>query len=162
MDTLSHALWGSGLFGYRGHFWLALFFGAFPDLFSFGIFMLMQLANGQFTPGAPPLSIIPDWLFTSYDTTHSLVIAGGAIAIVAALNRNLAFAMLGWPFHILLDAPFHSAAYFPTRVFYPLSDFYIDGIPWNRPWIWYPNLAGVLLLLTWRLWVRRNNRNARS
>ncbi len=37
MDTLSHALWGRGLFGYRGMPWLALFFGAMPDLASFGV-----------------------------------------------------------------------------------------------------------------------------
>ena len=33
MDTLSHALWGKGLFGYRGNPWLALFFGAMPGPF---------------------------------------------------------------------------------------------------------------------------------
>ncbi len=155
MDTLSHALWGAGLYGYRGHFWLALFFGAFPDLFSFGIFLVMRLVTGQLTPGPPPLSSIPDWLFTSYDITHSALIAGAAIASVAAFRRDLAFAMLGWPFHILLDAPFHSAAYFPTRIFYPVSDFYIDGVPWSNPWIWYPNLAGILVLYTWRRQFRR-------
>ncbi|GIT57595.1 MAG: hypothetical protein Ct9H300mP18_10240 [Candidatus Neomarinimicrobiota bacterium] len=37
MDTLSHALWGRGLFGHRGMPWLALFFGAMPDLASFGV-----------------------------------------------------------------------------------------------------------------------------
>lgn len=155
MDTLSHALWGSGLFGYRRHFWLALFFGAFPDLFSFGIFMLMQLVSGALTPGPPPLSTLPDWLFVSYDITHSALVAGLGIAAVAALRRDLAFAMLGWPFHILLDAPFHSAAYFPTHIFYPLSDFHIDGIPWSDPWVWYPNLAGILILYAWRLRTRR-------
>ena len=36
MDTFSHALWGRGLFGFRGHPWLALMWGAMPDLVSFG------------------------------------------------------------------------------------------------------------------------------
>ena len=31
MDTLSHALWGRGLFGYRGYKWLAIFFGTIKD-----------------------------------------------------------------------------------------------------------------------------------
>ena len=43
MDTLSHALWGSGLFGYRGHRWLAVFFGAMPDLLSFGVLFFIKL-----------------------------------------------------------------------------------------------------------------------
>ena len=32
MDTFSHALWGKGLFGYRKYRFLAIFFGAFPDV----------------------------------------------------------------------------------------------------------------------------------
>ena len=33
MDTLSHALWGKGLFGYRKYRWYSFLFGALPDLF---------------------------------------------------------------------------------------------------------------------------------
>ena len=35
MDTLSHALWGRGVFGYRGYPLSSIFFGILPDLFSF-------------------------------------------------------------------------------------------------------------------------------
>jgi hypothetical protein len=61
MDTLSHALWGRGLFGYRGMPWLALFFGAMPDLASFGILIVVNIFNG-FRPqfgGPPPLESLP-------------------------------------------------------------------------------------------------------
>ena len=51
MDTLSHALWGRGLFGYRGHKWLAIFFGAMPDLFSFGLLIVVRLFSGNYTSG---------------------------------------------------------------------------------------------------------------
>ena len=44
MDTLSHALWGKGLFGHRGMPWLALFFGAMPDLASFGAFIIINIS----------------------------------------------------------------------------------------------------------------------
>ena len=54
--------------------------------------------------------------------------------------------MLGWPFHILLDFPFHSKEYFPTKLFWPLTDFTLDGIPWNQPVVWLPNLAGIAVL----------------
>ena len=46
MDTLSHALWGKGLFGYRGYGKLALFFGAMPDLSSFGLLFVIQIIYG--------------------------------------------------------------------------------------------------------------------
>jgi len=64
MDTLSHALWGRGLFGYRGMPWLALFFGAMPDLASFGVLIVINIFSGsipQFS-GPPPLESLPDWL----------------------------------------------------------------------------------------------------
>ena len=55
--------------------------------------------------------------------------------------------MLAWPFHILLDFPFHAKSYFATPLFWPFSDFSIDGIPWSHWYIWYPNVAGLIILL---------------
>jgi len=46
MDTFSHALWARGLFGYRSRPWIALFFGAMPDLVSFGILLLIRILGG--------------------------------------------------------------------------------------------------------------------
>lgn len=158
MDTLSHALWGGGLYGYRGRFWLAVFFGAFPDLMSFGVLFAQQLVDGSFSAAAPPLHTIPGWVFINYDIMHSFVTAFFVIAFVAWWRRDMAFAMLGWPFHIVLDAPFHTSAYFPTHIFYPFSDFFIEGIPWTHPLVWFPNLAGIILLFAWR-WKRRKTRN---
>ncbi len=43
MDTLSHALWGKGLFGYRKYRWYAIIFGATPDLLSFGAYTFFSL-----------------------------------------------------------------------------------------------------------------------
>lgn len=155
MDTFSHALWGGGLFGYRGYFGLALLFGAFPDLISFGLLMLIRIVDGTLTYGAPPLESIPAWLFFSYSFAHSFIIAFAIIGIVSLWKKKLAFAMLGWPFHICLDFPFHTIQYFPTKIFWPISDFVIDGIAWNTPWIWYPNLAGIVILFFWRWHLKR-------
>jgi membrane-bound metal-dependent hydrolase YbcI (DUF457 family) len=150
MDTLSHALWGYGLFGYKRYAKLALFFGAMPDLISFGIYLVMRVLDGSYQFGPPPLETIPNWLFTAYSFGHSFVIAFSVIGLVAFWRRDIAFAVLGWPFHIVLDFPFHSFQYFPTPMFWPLSDFKIDGIPWNNPWIWFPNVAGIIILLIYR------------
>ena len=54
--------------------------------------------------------------------------------------------MLAWPFHVLLDFPFHSIKYFPTPILWPISDYKFDGIPWSNPYIWFSNIAGIILL----------------
>ncbi|OQY53436.1 MAG: hypothetical protein DRR08_21165 [Candidatus Parabeggiatoa sp. nov. 2] len=156
MDIFSHALWGGGLFGYRRYFWLAVFFGAFPDLSSFGVYLIIRVIDGTFTLGAPPLDSIPDWVFFNYNLTHSFITALVVIGITAFWKKSLAFAMLGWPFHICLDFPFHTTQYFPTQLFWPVSDFVIDGIAWNTSWVWFPNVAGILVLFLWRWRVKRN------
>ena len=151
MDTLSHALWGKGLFGYRGYTRLAIFFGAMPDLFSFGIFFVVQILRGNYSYNGPPkLEIIPNWVFFNYDLFHSFIVAFLFIGIVYFFKKSIAFAMLAWPFHILLDFPFHSKEYFPTKFLWPINDFSNDGIPWSNPEVWFPNLAGIILLYIYR------------
>ncbi len=150
MDTFSHALWGYGLFGYKRHAWLALFFGAMPDLITFGAFMLMQMIQGTWRIGPPPVAIIPDWLFTTYSFGHSFVICLPVIGLVALWRKPVAFAMLAWPFHIVLDFPFHTFAYFPTPILWPIHDFKIDGISWAHWYVWLPNVAGLILLFYYR------------
>ena len=152
MDTFSHALWGKGLFGYRGKPWMALFFGAMPDLFSFGILIIIRIFSGNFQLGGgpPTMKSIPWWVFINYDISHSFVSAFLCIWIVNRYRKDIAFAMWAWPFHILLDFPFHSKAFFPTKLLYPFTDFSFDGIPWSRPEIWFPNLAGIIVLFIYR------------
>jgi hypothetical protein len=160
MDTFSHALWGYGLFGYRRHAWLALLFGALPDLCSFGAYLLLRVLHGDgYHPGPPPLASLPHWLFVSYDLWHSFVISIPVIGLVALWRRDIAFAMLGWPFHILLDFPFHTLRYFPTPIFWPVSDFVIDGISWASPQVWLPNVAGLVILFAYRYRQGKNRVN---
>ena len=154
MDTLSHALWGKGFFGYRGKPYWSLFFGALPDLFSFGIYFLVNLVfnSSEMKFGKPELHEIPNWVFSSYDVTHSLVIALFFIGLVYYfLNKNFAFAMLAWPLHILLDFPFHTADFFPTPILWPIIDVKFDGISWSEPYIWFSNIGGIIILYLYRL-----------
>jgi hypothetical protein len=150
MDTFSHALWGYGLFGYKRYAALALFFGAMPDLISFGGYMMINLINGTMQVGKPALDSLPAWVFAHYAFGHSFVICLPIIALVALWRKGIAFAMLAWPFHIVLDFPFHTKAYFATQIFWPISDFSIDGIAWSHWYIWWPNVAGIFLLLYYR------------
>jgi len=126
-----------------------------PDLLSFGLLIILQLFTGNYAYDGPPnLESIPTWLFFNYDLLHSFVTAFLVIGIVYYFNKSLAFPMLAWPFHILLDFPFHSKEYFPTKLIWPISNFSFDGIPWSNPEIWFPNLAGIILLF----WYRKKNR----
>ena len=152
MDTISHALWGKGLFGYRQYRYLALLFGALPDLLSFGIYFLFNLLTNPFNMefGKPSLSSLPNWLFYLYDFSHSMIIAFIFIIIVYKINKQICFTMLAWPLHIFIDFFTHSIRYFPTPIFWPISDYRYDGIPWSNPIIWYANVFCIVLIFIYR------------
>ena len=148
MDTISHALWGKGLFGYRKYRWLSFLFGALPDLLSFGLYFLFNLISNPSTMrlGKPELSEIPSWVFSLYDFSHSIIIAIIFIIIVYFINKDLYFPMLAWPFHIVLDFFTHSIQYFPTPILWPLSNYRFDGIPWSSPYIMIGNTICIFLM----------------
>ena len=152
MDTISHALWGKGLFGYRKYKWLPLFFGAIPDLASFGVYFIFNLIVYPSTMkwGKPELLEIPSWVFSLYNISHSIIIAIIFIFIAYILKRDFCFSMLAWPFHIMLDFFTHSIEYFPTPIFWPISDYRFDGIPWSNSYIMIGNIVCIFLLFIYR------------
>ncbi|MDG2173131.1 MAG: hypothetical protein P8K72_04745 [Flavobacteriaceae bacterium] len=151
MDTLSHALWGKGLFGYRKHRWYSFLFGALPDLFSFGIYFIHSIFfSSSPVMGRPTRSEIPEWVYSLYDISHSMVIASIIIFIVYKINKEFAFPMLAWPAHIILDFFTHSIEFFPTPILWPISDFKFDGIPWSNPIIFFTNVLLIFLLFIYR------------
>ena len=151
MDTLSHALWGKGLFGYRKYRWYSFLFGALPDLFSFGIYFIYSIFFAS-TPimGRPTRSEIPEWVYSLYDISHSLVIASIFIFIAYKINKEFAFPMLAWPAHIILDFFTHSIEFFPTPILWPISDFKFDGIPWSNPIVFFANVICIFFLFIYR------------
>ena len=64
-----------------------------------------------------------------------------------------------WSLTILFDTPSHTLQSFPTPVFYPISDFHIDGTRWSTPIVLFTNV-GVLALL-W-IYVLRKDRLERT
>ena len=159
MDTLSHALWGKALFGYKGFRFFPLLLGAAPDLIAFLPWMIIRILNGTFFDRKfgepPPLEIVPDWVFFMYDFSHSFVTGFLLVFLLYYFRKDyLWFAALAWPFHTVLDFPFHTKEFFPTKIFWPLSDFYIDGIPWSRPEVWFANIILLALVLFYK---RRKN-----
>jgi len=96
------------------------------------------------------LDTMPLWIFPAYSIGHSFIICLPIIYVVYRFNRAFATAMLAWPFHIILDFPFHSKAFFATPIFWPLSDYKMDGVPWTHWYIWYPNILLLSMLLIYR------------
>ena len=156
MDTLSHTLWGKGLFGYRKYGTWALVFGALPDLLSFGLYFIVRIFQHGFNVefGKPSLEIIPEWVIIMYDISHSCVVAFFVIIIFLQINKDMCFPMLAWPFHIILDFFFNSKEYFPTPILWPISNYQFDGIPWSNPYIWIGNIGCIVILFICRY---RNN-----
>ena len=151
MDTLSHALWGKGLYGYRKYRWYSFLFGALPDLFSFGIYFIHSIFfSSSPVMGRPTRSEIPEWVYSLYDISHSLVIASIIIFIAYKINKEFAFPMLAWPAHIILDFFTHSIEFFPTPILWPISDFKFDGIPWSNPIVFFANAIFIFFLFIYR------------
>jgi len=151
MDTLSHALWGKGLFGYRKYRWYSFLFGALPDLFSFGIYFIHSIFfSSSPLMGRPERSEIPEWVYSLYDISHSLVIASIFIFIAYKINKEFAFPMLAWPAHIILDFFTHSIEFFPTPILWPISGFKFDGIPWSNPIVFFANVLLIFFLFIYR------------
>ncbi len=165
MDTLSHGLYAGIAFGRRSKrdYLTAFLFGIGPDILSFGPFFLGAILGLEDWPGRgaePPSSdLIPGFVYLLYDFTHSFLIYALFFALLWWLGRkSFALLTLGWPLHILVDIPTHSAIFFPTPFLWPISNFYIDGHPWGSPEIFLPNV--VLLVGLYAYWYthRRKNR----
>jgi hypothetical protein len=152
MDTLSHALWGKGLFGYRKYSNFSLFFGAIPDLLSFGLYFLINLFfnSSSLRLGKPKIEDLPDWLFVAYDFSHSIVIAFIFIMVTYLYNKDFCFPMLAWPFHIVLDFFTHSIDYFATPIFWPISNYKFNGISWSSPAIMITNFIFIFMIFIYR------------
>lgn len=146
MDIISHGLWGAVAFGRKTSFRRAMLFGMLPDALAFSPYLftrvLSQGIEGLFTRPEH----YPVWVKTLYNTTHSLVIAGVIFYLLCQIREELGLSFLAWPLHILLDIPTHSAQSFPTKLLFPLSQLYYDGVHWRNPFIMLGNWAAIALV----------------
>lgn len=170
MDILAHAVYGAtfcsrtGLAGGRqgadkGPFlrdwtvWVAIGFGVLPDMASIGASFARMMLSG--TP--PSFHTIPPHVFVLYHCTHSLVVAGLFLAMLAVIARPVTVPALAWPIHIVMDSFSHGDGRWQTLMLYPLSDWHIHGANWWQ----HPELMllywGTLpvLWLAIHLWRRR-------
>jgi membrane-bound metal-dependent hydrolase YbcI (DUF457 family) len=166
MDVLSHGLWGGIAFGRtsRRAFWTAFAFGVAPDLLAFGPHLAGSVWNalggGSYQPTDPAhgYANIPPYVFAAYQVTHSLVVFAAAFLSTWLLRRRPFWPMAAWGLHVLMDIPTHGLSFFPTPFLWPFSDMRIDGIPWSRPVIFFPNVILLALSYAWYFAIRRRKR----
>lgn len=167
MDVFSHGLWGGITVGRKNRksFLTAVAIGMAPDVIAFGPFLVTRLLDQGWAffsqvGHRPNLATIPEYVHSIYDVTHSFIVFATAFLIVWAIRRKPMMEMLAWGLHICMDIPTHSLAFFPTPFLWPLSDFHVDGVPWSRPYIFYPDWGLLIILYGWFIYRKRRPKQA--
>ncbi|MAG72988.1 hypothetical protein CL620_01625 [archaeon] len=158
MDFISHGLWSYIFFHTSKRPWLAVVFGMVPDTMSWFIYGAYKiLFEGGF--GKPNLDQIPNWVWTLYGISHSLVVSLTVIAITffifARLGKELPYQMFAWPIAVTMDLLTHSADFLPTPFLWPISNYAFDGLPWSTPWFFGGYWVLIVGLLGWIIWKKR-------
>lgn len=144
MDVFAHGLWSFAVFHRKRYVWLATLFGVLPDILSFGILMIINFINGNFTRGRPSIGSLPDWLFGAYNLTHSFVTFLFVFVLVYLMTKKWFWPLTAWAIHILIDIPTHSFRFFPTPFLWPISNYKFDGISWGTWWFMLLNYSALM------------------
>lgn len=164
MDIFAHALWTGLVFQRAKRVFWAAFFGVAPDLFSFGLFFIQMIISGRlfsqdFNRTEPPdPSLVPQYVHSLYNVTHSLVIFLIVFGIVWAIRKKPFWELGGWALHILIDIPTHTSRFFPTPFLFPFSSFTVNGVSWGTPWFMVVNYSSLIVLYAVILFRRRHKR----
>lgn len=174
MDILSHALWAGAAATAMHQFGLATrrdiagaaALGAMPDLLGMipvtlwaatqagTVHLLHRWVTAH--PGAEPA--LAPWARMAehhlHCSGHSLVVAGLATLLVWRFAARFMPWLLGWWLHIAIDVPTHSDEFYPVPIFYPFSDWGVDGIAWTNPGVLVVNYLALTAVYA-LLWVRR-------
>jgi hypothetical protein len=90
---------------------------------------------------------------------HSAILAATITVLIWELYGAFWLPLLGWWSHIVIDVFTHSVDFYPSPVFYPLTQNGFDGIAWNTPW--FMVLTYSALILT-SIWLPLNARQAKA
>jgi hypothetical protein len=172
MDILAHGLWvGVGAAWLHRHLRLdrrtavlAVGMAVAPDLAQLlpllylalfspdGWTVLLAYANAL--PGyEPALSpVVTELTHHLHCLMHSALVACVVTAISWVWLGRFWIPFLGWWSHIVIDVFTHSAEFYPSPVFYPVTYWGFDGLAWNTPWFMVVNYLAMLIVavLVWR------------
>lgn len=171
MDIFSHALWAAA--AYKGlsrkkesnkksrwkMIW-AGFWGVFPDFFAFtipfiwsawaifsGTIDFSQLPSpNELEPMAQETLPAFGLAHSLYNFSHSLIVFLLVWILVFILSKRPIWVMGGWLLHIFIDIPTHSAEFYPTPLFWPISHWSFDGFLWSNPWFLFINYLGLAVV----------------
>jgi hypothetical protein len=164
----------------------SVFFGIAPDFFSFGVLLFVNLlGQGVLWPYAqarfqeewgpvtgnifqawvgavppPDPSQIPMYIHHLYNLTHSFVIFAAVFLAVWFLCRRPYWLMGGWGLHILVDVFSHTDRFFPTPVFFPLSNFHISFVSWAEPVFMAVNYGALVTVYLWLYYFKRRKQQS--
>ena len=171
MDIVAHALWaGTGMAAARRRWPVAtrvlvvtMTLAALPDLFHlFPIMGWSILGDGSMAtlrawavavPGQEPW-LPPMVLFLSHHLhciAHSALVAGAVTWLMWVVIGSFWIPLVGWWSHIVIDVFTHSQDYYPSPVFYPITEQGFDGIAWNTPWFVVLNYTALGACALWLL-----------
>lgn len=175
MDIVAHGLWvGAGAVWLHRHqpvsrrtVALALGLTVLPDLVQLlplVWWVVFRAADGALllayirgVPGAEPV-LEPALATISHHlhcVMHSALVAGAVTAVCWVVVGRFWWPLAGWWAHIVIDVFTHSADFYPSPVFYPLTQRGFDGVAWNTPVFMafnYLMLAAIYGALLWRRW----------
>ncbi len=174
MDILAHGLWTNAIFESsarlknqkrsRRDIWLGILFGIAPDLLSFGIFFVQNIfrviffsEESPFQGGPPDPNLIPDYISTLYNFTHSFIIFAAVFGLIWLIRRKPYWLMAGWGIHIIIDIFSHSKDFFPTPFLFPVSDFTINGTSWGHSTFMLINYSALILVYAYFFISRKRN-----
>lgn len=163
MDYFSHAIWGY-IFFYRTKkpFYAALA-ALIPDTFSWMIYFIFNLVTGNMSNGGPPhLDNIPDWVFTLYGISHSLIVCTVIFLVIYLVFKTVPIYLFAWPVAVLMDIPTHSREFLPTPFLWPVSDWHFPGFSWGNGWFMLINFILIVICLTYVVLWRRKNKNQKQ
>jgi len=129
----------------------ALLVSILPDVLSWGFWIPYAAITGvQSITHRPDLRLVPDWIFTLYGITHSVVLAAIAFTAIYLFFKKIPIYLWAWPINIIIDIPLHTRDYLPTPFLWPISDWKFPGISWSNIYFTATNyllLSGCILYI---------------
>ncbi len=167
MDVFSHGLWSAAVcksanikIKQRMKTRRAVFYGIFPDVFSFAplfIWLFWGLIFGGLNfsdfpgpdatePARPDTLLIFRITNALYSFSHSLIAFLVVFGFVFLITKKPVWEMFAWLLHILIDIPTHSYKFYPTPFLWPLSDLKFNGFSWSEPWFLVLNYVALTIV----------------
>jgi hypothetical protein len=164
MDIVAHALWttvaGTAIrhrARRRVHLGWTVFWGIFPDIFSFAIPAAVRI--WWYVSGATR-SLMPDahspqrfqYVWQLYYCSHSMLVFAAVFGVVWVVAGRPVLELLGWGLHILIDIFTHRGI-FAIHFLWPVSSYGFDGMRWENPWFLAVNYGVLMVVLGW-MWAK--------